>query len=305
MNLWRDALGGTSGPNTGFHLYFSPTFVNLQKQFCYAEGSYNPKTAQGSWNAQLYHKQDALVVSYRPVDENGNKPATSATLGYTPDDALLFWQPRQARHYMQIADKDDVARIAHELGHGEQYSMSEISLGFYMSTNALIVRYFTFTTSSLCQQESLANLTMYRAGDTVIEYRPENVAGYAEALAAAISDGVPEDEARNKLRDDVWFCQKYNFRGSAYVKGSDQPGIIQGDPDKGPLDFDFDSIMIYPSDAQTDTTACRNDIAHCPIVRRAGQDQNGNAKFEYMPAKYKPSVEDAKFIRKHYPWVET
>lgn len=89
------------------------------------------------------------------------------------------------------------------------------------------------------------------------------------------------------------------------LEGSDQPGIIQGDPDKGPLDFDFDSIMIYPSDAQTDTAACRNDIAHCPIVRRAGQDQNGNAKFEYMPAKYKPSVEDAKFIRKHYPWVET
>lgn len=128
MNLWRDALGGISGPNTGFHLYFSATFVNLQKQFCYAEGSYNPKTAQGSWNAQLYHKQDALVVSYRPVDENGNKPATSATLGYTPDDALFFWQPRQARHYMQITDKDDVARIAHELGHGEQYSMSEIVL---------------------------------------------------------------------------------------------------------------------------------------------------------------------------------
>ncbi|KAJ4357808.1 uncharacterized protein N0V89_002384 [Didymosphaeria variabile] len=258
MNLWFEVLGGKPGPDTGFNFYFSRAFAQGNVQFCYAKDSYNSKTAQGQWNAALHDKQDALVVSYRPVDENGNKPATSASLGYTPDNAMFPWQSRQARHYMQIADKDDVPRIAHELGH-----------------------------------------------DTVIEYRPQNIAGYADALAAAIKDGVPEAEARNKLRDDVAFCQKYNFRGSAYVKGSDQPGIIQGDPTQGPLDFDFDSIMIYPSDAETDTAACRNDIAKCPMVRRVGQDQNGNAKFEYFPAKYKPSAKDAEFIRKHYPWEQT
>jgi hypothetical protein len=54
----------------------------------------------------------------------------------------------------------------------------------------------------------------------MIEYRPENIAGYAEALAAAIKDNVPEDEARRRLRDDIHFTQKYNFRGSAYVSES-------------------------------------------------------------------------------------
>lgn len=60
--------------------------------------------------------------------------------------------------------------------------------------------------------------------------------------------------------------------------------------------------MIYPSDAQTDTTACRADISLCPIVRRAGQDQDGKAKFEYIAAKGKPSRLDAAFVRKHYAW---
>lgn len=62
--------------------------------------------------------------------------------------------------------------------------------------------------------------------------------------------------------------------------------------------------MMYPSDALTDTTACRNDIGKCPLVRRAGQDKDGRQRFEYIPGKYKPSRKDAEFIRKHYPWKE-
>lgn len=99
------------------------------------------------------------------------------------------------------------------------------------------------------------------------------------------------------------YC-RYNFRGSAYVKNSDQPGPIQGDPFQGPLDFDFESIMIYPSDAYTDTTACRNEFAHCPIVRRAGTDGDGKAKIEYISAKERPSARDVEFVRKQYAWRE-
>jgi hypothetical protein len=91
---------------------------------------------------------------------------------------------------------------------------------------------------------------------------------------------------------------------NTHLENSELPGPIQGDPAQGSLDFDFDSIMIYPSDAQTDTTACRNDIAKCPIVRRAGLNQDGTPKFEYIPAKYKPSKMDVQFVRKHYPWRE-
>ncbi|OAG07581.1 uncharacterized protein CC84DRAFT_1175361 [Paraphaeosphaeria sporulosa] len=269
-NLWQDALGGKPSKETGYNLHFVQAWAAGETQFCYAEGTYDPKTAQGTWNWKLHNRQDALVVAYRPVDEKGNKPATSASLGYTPESALFPWQSRQARHYIQISDKDDEVRIAHELGH---------VLG-------------------LLHEHQRSDR------DTVIEYRPENIAGYTEALAAAIKDKVPEAEARQKLRDDVPFCQKYNFRGSAYVKNADQPGPIIGDHAQGPLDFDFDSIMIYPSDAQTDTAACRADLAHCPIVRRAGTSSDGKSKFEYIAAKGKPSAKDVEFVRKHYAWRE-
>ena len=112
-------MGGVPSAKTGYNLYFVQTMVDGLTQFCYAEGKYDPKTAQGTWNWKLHNRQDALVVAYRPVDEKGNKPATSASLGYTPENALYPWQSPQARHYMQISDKDDVPRMAHELGHGE------------------------------------------------------------------------------------------------------------------------------------------------------------------------------------------
>jgi hypothetical protein len=128
FNLWVDALGGSQSQATGYDLHFVQTFAQGEIQFCYTQGTYDAKTAQGTWNWKLHDRQDSLVVAYRPVDENGNKPATSASLGYTPDSALFAWQNRQARHYMQISDAEDVARMAHELGHGEQYSLSDDNL---------------------------------------------------------------------------------------------------------------------------------------------------------------------------------
>jgi hypothetical protein len=126
--LWATALGGATGPATGYNLHFVQAFAQGEIQFCYTEGTYNAKTAQGTWNWKLHDRQDSLVVAYRPVDEHGNKPATSASLGYTPDSALFPWQSPQARHYMQISDAKDVPRISHELGHGERYSLLIIFL---------------------------------------------------------------------------------------------------------------------------------------------------------------------------------
>ena len=63
--------------------------------------------------------------------------------------------------------------------------------------------------------------------------------------------------------------------------------------------------MMYPSDALTDTTACRNDIGNCPMARKAGLDASGNKKFEYMPAKHRPSARDVEFVRRYYPWHDT
>ncbi|KAF1975925.1 hypothetical protein BU23DRAFT_566136 [Bimuria novae-zelandiae CBS 107.79] len=121
------------------------------------------------------------------------------------------------------------------------------------------------------------------------------------ALAAA----VPPDEARRRLRDDYAFCAKYNFPGPAYVRGADQPGPIDGDPAEGPLDFDWDSIMIYPSDALTDTAACRADLEKCPLKRKAGIDVvSGKKKFEFVLRRGRPSGRDAEFVRRYYGFVE-
>lgn len=123
--LWTNALGGRPSKETGYNLNFAEASDNMELQLCYTEGKYDARMAQGTWNWRLHSRLDTLVVAYRPIDENGNKPATSATLGYTPESALFAWQTPQGRHYMQISDKDNVVQIAHELGHGEQYALSE------------------------------------------------------------------------------------------------------------------------------------------------------------------------------------
>ena len=53
------------------------------------------------------------------MDEEGNKPVTAATLGYTPEEVMPPWEVKQARHNMQISEAEDEVKIAHELGHGK------------------------------------------------------------------------------------------------------------------------------------------------------------------------------------------
>ena len=119
LNLWKDALGGVPSEETGYNLHFIETYLQGEAQLCYTADSYDPKTGQGIWNWKIAKRQDALVIRYRPIDENGNKPATAATLGYTPEEVIPPWQVKQARHNMQITEPEDEVKIAHELGHGE------------------------------------------------------------------------------------------------------------------------------------------------------------------------------------------
>lgn len=145
INLWVDALGGKPSKETGYNIHFVQAWAAGEIQFCYAQGQYNPKTTQGTWNWKLQNRQDILVVGYRPVDEHGNRPATAASLGYTPESVLFPWQTAQARHYIQVSNKDNVVAIAHELGHGEWLTASKTRLltifqssDFCMNTNVLI-----------------------------------------------------------------------------------------------------------------------------------------------------------------------
>ena len=69
------------------------------------------------------------MLAHRPVDEKGNKPATAASLGYTPEGAMMPWEGRQARHWLQVSEAEDEVKIAHEIGHGESCTRSESELG--------------------------------------------------------------------------------------------------------------------------------------------------------------------------------
>lgn len=101
LQLWVDTLGGAPGVDTGYNLHFIETYVGGQAQFCYADGTFNSETGQGQWNWKLSKRQDALVIAYRPVDEEGNKPVTAATLGYTPEEVMPPWEVKQARQKMR------------------------------------------------------------------------------------------------------------------------------------------------------------------------------------------------------------
>lgn len=123
LSLWSAALGGPPSAETGYNVHFMPSFVrsgnDFGEEYCYKEGTYNSRTGQGTWNWKLSNRQDMLVLAYRPVDEHGQKPATAASLGYTPEKAMMPWEGRQARHWLQVSDAEDEVKIAHELGHGE------------------------------------------------------------------------------------------------------------------------------------------------------------------------------------------
>ncbi|KAJ4294251.1 hypothetical protein N0V90_007941 [Kalmusia sp. IMI 367209] len=258
MSMWKEALNGPPSKATGYSLWFIEKFFQagipqgpLEYHFCYKEGTYDSKKGTGTWNYRLAEHQDTLVVAYRPVDEYGDRPATASTVGYTPEE-YLFGRPAAGRHYMQIADADDVRSIAHELGHGDMY----------------------------------------------LEYRSQNIRGYYAALHSAISSGLSEAEAKAKLQDDYLFCTQHNFRGSAFVKGADQPGFIAGSNT-----LDLNSIMIYPSFAEAaDPAACQGDISKCTLAKRAGRNPDGGLKFEHIWPGPGPSEVDAEFVRKHYPW---
>jgi hypothetical protein len=81
---------------------------------------------------------------------------------------------------------------------------------------------------------------------------------------------------------------------------------VKGGPRKGkPIDdssdFDYDSIMLYPSIGNSDGR-CYDDIEQCPLVK-IKKDENGNivGKERIWDIK-KPSQKDVEFVKKYYPW---
>lgn len=120
VQLWKDPLGFASKKNEHSLLFIETILMGStirEYQLCYKSGTYDSRKGTGTWNYLLVEHQDTLVIAYRPLDEEGNVPATASTVGYTHEEHL-FGRPSAGRHYMQVADKDNVWAMAHEIGHG-------------------------------------------------------------------------------------------------------------------------------------------------------------------------------------------
>jgi len=123
------------------------------------------------------------------------------------------------------------------------------------------------------------------------------VKGFPDAIKRAVADGASYVKAGQDLKDNIEYARKYDFRGSAYVKG----GPEKDKPIDGDGGFDYESIMLYSSIGNSDGR-CYDDVEQCPLVKIT-KDEGGNVigKERIWNIK-KPSQKDVQFVKKYYPW---
>lgn len=121
----------------------------------------------------------------------------------------------------------------------------------------------------------------------------QNVQGYADALAKAIVDNVPEAEARSLLCEDRAFAEIYDFVGPQFTKNPQ--GAIHDEPGG----FDVNSIMMYDSSVFADP-ACDKDASKCPLLKLVkvnGEVVGTNRILENR----EPSAGDVAWVKMWYP----
>jgi hypothetical protein len=121
-------------------------------------------------------------------------------------------------------------------------------------------------------------------------------------MTAAMNDIKPRPEnqwVKDQLCDNWAFAKKYNFAGTAFTKGGREPGK----PIDDKIGFDYDNIMLYPSNYGTspNNNLCNTNLDFCPMVK-ISKDGSGNVVKARIEEKLKPSAKDAAFVKKYYPW---
>lgn len=138
--------------------------------------------------------------------------------------------------------------------------------------------------------------------DTYIEYRCENVRGYHSAYTTALLAGEDPATIRQNLCDDFLFAAKYGFMGTAYTK-NDRYKNIPFILDEG--EFDYQSIMMYPSNAYSgpECQGTIDNLDKCVLVALDRVKGVVRSK-SFMHTNLDPSQGDVEFVRRYYPFVE-
>ncbi|KAF2122016.1 hypothetical protein BDV96DRAFT_640083 [Lophiotrema nucula] len=209
-------------------------------------------------------KEDVLAVF-----TSSQEGISHATVGFRPGQAME----------MVVDHGAEAAVVAHELGH----------------------------VMGMIHEQSRSDR------DTYIKFYCENIKGYQEALNAIkqdpdalaqlaknnppVADDKKEEWFINKICNTMFWSRKYEFLAYAYLKGDGMVGI----PVDGDWGFDFDSIMLYSSFQTAASSLCDYMKDFCVMLRKT--TVNGQETLSTFDSKSKPSLRDAQFVRKWYPWV--
>ncbi|KAL1610470.1 hypothetical protein SLS60_002138 [Paraconiothyrium brasiliense] len=300
IEIWKNGLGGTASREHHHSLVIKKP--ENPEDYCCTEYEYGPENRlieEGDlhceWNAEKYPK-DALAIHWLD-DIKLNGRAAQAQLGYTAEEH----DAEAGRHWMHVGDSASAANIAHELGH---------VLG-------------------------MSHEHQRWDRDDHILFRCDSLVGIFDAVDGLQADrpGLSEQDALDLLCTDRELAIEYGSPSSEYGKYNHfslyyfyripQEGrfadilpnnLVKGDGLSqkqepifdGPGGFDVDSIMIYPSMANSHGAENNAHLDDAVLVR-IKKDESGKKvpadDWRILPPT-QITQQDATFVRRFYAWDE-
>jgi hypothetical protein len=127
-----------------------------------------------------------------------------------------------------------------------------------------------------------------RDRDDVIFFNCYNLVGYKEAVARAKADGAANFSKR--LCNELDYAEKYKFNAAGdYLKAASGDGWATYPQLTDGPNYDFKSIMHYPSIANAADPKCKDDIYSCPLAKWV-DNGSGGWKYERLERNEKPSA---------------
>jgi hypothetical protein len=134
--------------------------------------------------------------------------------------------------------------------------------------------------------------------DEFLHFECENIQDFGRAMAAAIKTG--EVNWKEKLCEEKDYANRFEFDSAQFTKNYESQ-IIPGMIDEG--NFDFGSVMLYPSHAFSNPECSPDNLDKCPLAQL--DKVNGEVMGKsYIHENVAPSSGDIAFIKKWYPWED-